>query len=100
MEQKDVPCKKHILVCTNERGHGACCAAKDSMRLVHALKFAVEEKRFKDVVRVNKTGCLGRCALGANIMVYPDGVWLQQVTSADIPSLVKKHIMPFAQSGR
>jgi len=98
MEQKNTPYQKHILVCTNERVQGACCAAKDSMQLVDSLRSAVEELGLKEAVRVNKTGCLGKCALGANIMVYPDGVWLHGVAQADIPSIIEKHIMPLAQS--
>lgn len=97
MEQKDVPYQKLILVCTNERAQCPCCAAKDSMRLVDDLKSAVEKLGLKEIVRVTKTGCLGMCALGANVMIYPDSVWLQQVTPADLPCIIEKHIALLAQ---
>ena len=34
-------------------------------------------------VRINKTGCLDRCAQGPVCVVYPDNVWYQYVDRGD-----------------
>lgn len=95
MDEATIPYKKHILVCINEKKDKPCCAEKQSMELVLALKSVIEGKNLTGIIRVNKTGCLGKCGFGANIMIYPDGTWLKGVTKDDIPSIIEKHIMPF-----
>ena len=40
------------------------------------------------------TGCLGFCGAGPLMVVYPEGVWYQPKTVADIDEIVESH---FAQ---
>jgi len=40
-------------------------------------------KRTRDI-KVTRTACMGRCGEGPTVTVYPDGVWYQRVTPADI----------------
>lgn len=44
-------------------------------------------------VRVNKAGCLDRCAGGPVAVVYPEGVWYSFVDEADIDEIVESHLV-------
>ena len=44
-------------------------------------------------VRVNKAGCLDRCAGGPVAVVYPEAVWYTFVDSADIDEIVDSHLL-------
>ena len=36
---------------------------------------------------------VGFCAIGAAVMIYPDGVWYAQVRADDVPQIVEEHIL-------
>jgi (2Fe-2S) ferredoxin len=44
-------------------------------------------------VRVNKAGCLDRCAGGPVAVVYPDETWYTYVDSNDIDEIVESHLI-------
>ena len=43
-------------------------------------------------VRVNKAGCLDRCAAGPVAVVYPEGTWYSYVDNSDIEEIVESHL--------
>ena len=43
-------------------------------------------------VRVNKAGCLDRCAAGPVAVVYPEAVWYSYVDLQDIDDIVQTHL--------
>ena len=43
-------------------------------------------------MRVNKAGCLDRCAGGPVAVVYPEGTWYTFVDKADIEEIVEQHL--------
>ena len=43
-------------------------------------------------MRVNKAGCLDRCAGGPVAVVYPEAVWYTFVDKADIDEIVDSHL--------
>ena len=43
-------------------------------------------------VRVNKAGCLDRCAGGPVAVVYPEGTWYSFVDNSDIDEIVDSHL--------
>ena len=43
-------------------------------------------------MRVNKSGCLDRCAGGPVAVVYPEGVWYTYVDESDIDEIVDSHL--------
>ena len=47
----------------------------------------------KGAVRVNKAGCLDRCAGGPVAVVYPEGVWYTFVDASDIDEIVDTHLV-------
>ncbi len=36
---------------------------------------------------------VGFCAVGAAVLVYPDGVWYAQVQAADVPEIIEEHLL-------
>ena len=43
-------------------------------------------------MRVNKAGCLDRCAAGPVAVVYPEGVWYSFVDASDVDEIVESHL--------
>ena len=87
--------QRHIFFCLNERANGEACCAQH-----HAQEgFDHCKKRVKDAgltgpgqVRVNKAGCLDRCAGGPVVVVYPDETWYTYVDQADLDEIVESHL--------
>jgi (2Fe-2S) ferredoxin len=72
---REMPYRKHVLVCVNERG-GRCCKGTGSNDIFLELKKWVMENGLTQDVWVTATKCLGFCNdIGATIVVYPDKLW-------------------------
>lgn len=97
MMQQDNPpyYERHIFFCLNERPNGEdCCAAHGAKAGFDHCKKAVKEAGLagKSRVRVNKAGCLDRCAGAPVAVVYPEGVWYTFLDVADIDEIVEEHL--------
>ncbi len=44
-------------------------------------------------IRVNKAGCLDRCADGPVMVVYPQGVWYTLVDQDDVEEIIQSHLI-------
>ena len=85
----------HLFFCLNERKGGeACCAQYNAQAAFDHCKRAVKDAGLAGPgqVRVNKAGCLDRCAAGPVLVVYPQGVWYSYVDTADIDEIVESHL--------
>lgn len=88
--------KKHVFVCVNEREAGKrCCHASGSDELQQYAKQKIRELKLDGSggIRINRSGCLGRCKLGPVLVVYPDNVWYHCETKADVDELIEKHLL-------
>jgi (2Fe-2S) ferredoxin len=87
--------QRHIFFCLNERKNGeACCAQHNAMAAFERCKQRVKEAGLAGPgnVRVNKAGCLDRCAGGPVAVVYPEAVWYSFVDETDIDEIVESHL--------
>jgi (2Fe-2S) ferredoxin len=87
--------QRHIFFCVNERGSGeACCAKLDAMAAFDRCKSQVKAAGLDGIgkVRVNKAGCLDRCAAGPVAVVYPEAVWYSYVDLSDVDEIVASHL--------
>lgn len=87
--------KRHIFFCLNERPNGeASCAAHNAQAAFEHCKLKVKAANLSGVgqVRVNKAGCLDRCAGGPVAVVYPEAVWYSFVDNQDIDEIVESHL--------
>jgi (2Fe-2S) ferredoxin len=95
MTAPSIPYARHVFVCTNDRPPGhprGCCGAKGSAEIRDRLKALVKERGLAGQVRVNASGCLDFCEVGATIVVYPENVWYGHVTMADLAEIVERHL--------
>lgn len=92
MERATTPHALHVLVCEQTRGdgHPSCGELWDAKAAVASLKAAMKEAGV--AVRVTRTGCLGPCAQGPNVMLHPDAVWLRGCAAADLPAIAAEAI--------
>src|ERR1043165_7676685 len=89
----------HVFVCTGES-----CSAVDSAEVKNAFERELKARRLQygkekkgcnpqGSVVLTECGSVGFCAIGAAVMVYPDGVWYAQVRAGDVPEIVEEHII-------
>jgi (2Fe-2S) ferredoxin len=84
----------HVFVCTNVRPPNhprGSCARKNSVELRDYMKDKAKAMGLKGV-RINASGCLDRCELGPDMVVYPDGVWYRYETKDDIDEILTEHL--------
>jgi (2Fe-2S) ferredoxin len=95
----DAPIRHHVFVCT-----GKSCSAIESAEvkaaferelLARGILFGKQSKgkNPKGTVVLTECGSVGFCAIGAAVMVYPDGIWYAQVRPYDVLEIVEEHIL-------
>jgi (2Fe-2S) ferredoxin len=93
------PIRHHVFVCT-----GKSCSKVDSEDVKDAfehelkkrgMQFGKEKKgrNPKGSVVLTECGSVGFCAIGAAVMVYPDGIWYAQVRPSDVKEIVEEHLI-------
>lgn len=87
--------ERHIFFCLNQRSGGEdCCANHRAQEGFDRCKSQVKAAGLAGPgkVRVNKAGCLDRCAAGPVAVVYPEAVWYSYVDASDIDEIVESHL--------
>jgi NADP-reducing hydrogenase subunit HndC len=93
------PIRHHVFVCS-----GKSCSAVGSAEVIAAfaqellsrgIMFGKEKKGRNPRGSVVLTECssVGFCAIGAAVMVYPDGIWYAQVRATDVREIVEEHLI-------
>jgi len=80
--------RSHVLVCT-----GAGCIASGALEIVAALRNEIEELGLEDECKVIETGCLGPCVVGPVAVIYPDGVFYQNIKPEDAADIAEEHLL-------
>ncbi len=92
MKENKVPYEQQIFVCINNRnGEKPSCGDHKGEAIFEELRRIAKEKGIHPRIRVAQAKCLGQCNIGANIMIYPQGIWYSHVSTDDVPQIVKKH---------
>ena len=87
--------RHHIFFCLNQREGGeVCCAQHQAQAAFDHCKARVKAAGLAGTgaVRVNKAGCLDRCAGGPVAVVYPDETWYTYIDQQDIDEIVDSHL--------
>jgi (2Fe-2S) ferredoxin len=88
--------KHHIFICTATRpaGHprGSCAGDRNSREVMMKFFEEIEKHNLFGAVLVTESGCLGPCAFGPTVVVYPDAVWYQKVLPEDVTEIVESHL--------
>ena len=87
--------QRHIFFCLNQRENGEnACAQHGAQEGFEHCKSRVKAAQLTGPggVRVNKAGCLDRCAGGPVAVVYPEAVWYSYLDNDDIDEIVESHL--------
>lgn len=90
MKQRKTPFVCHLFICTRSRdGEKKSCGNVNALDFKSALKTEIQNLGWKGKVRVSESSCLGLCAAGPNIMIYPQKIWLASVAPNDLPEIIE-----------
>ena len=86
--------QRHIFFCLNQRENENACLQHGAQEAFDHCKKRVKAEGLagKGGVRVNKAGCLDRCAGGPVAVVYPEAVWYSFVDNSDIDEIVERRL--------
>ena len=93
------PIRHHVFVCS-----GKSCSAVGSAEVIEAFESQLKArgvlfgreakgKNPKGSVILTECASVGFCAIGAAVMIYPDGVWYAQVRASDVPEIIEEHLL-------
>ena len=80
--------RTHVMVCC-----GTGCTSSESPQIAAAFEQELIRAELQDEVKVVRTGCFGLCAAGPIVMILPDGACYSRVTAADVPEIVREHLV-------
>lgn len=87
--------KVHVFMCFQDRppGHprGSCGQAGAKPLWDHLI--ARVENLGRPEIGLSATGCLGFCAAGPLMVVYPDGIWYRPQSHEDVDEIVQQHFV-------
>ncbi len=87
--------ERHIFFCLNDRENGEnSCAHHGAKAGFDHCKSRVKKEQLAGPgkIRVNKAGCMDRCAGGPVAVVYPEATWYTYVDDSDIDEIVDSHL--------
>lgn len=87
--------KHHVFFCLNQRENGEdCCMNKGAEAAFNYMKSQVKKLGLagEGKARINRAGCLDRCAQGPLMVVYPEVVWYTFVDNEDIDEIIESHL--------
>lgn len=87
MEIKPSKLDFHFFICTNVKEKGGDCSSKGSVQMLEELKAWAKTQSFSKKIRINKSGCLGRCEEGMVAVAYPSNEWIINARSQDLEAM-------------
>lgn len=93
------PLSHHVFVCA-----GKSCLANDSAAVKEAFETelkargllfgkAAKGKNPSGSILLTDCSSVGFCAVGAAVLVYPDGVWYAEVGVSDVSEIIESHLV-------
>src|SRR5918996_2176508 len=91
--------QRHVFVCT-----GKSCSGNDSVAVKEAFERELKSRELQygkvskgcspnGSVVLTECGSVGFCAVGAAVMVYPDGGWDAPGGASDVQGIVEEHLI-------
>lgn len=82
--QSDLANYKHVIhVCA-----GTGCISSNSQLALAAFEKEIKLRGLEKEVQIKQVGCMGLCAAGPIVSVYPDGILYKRVTAADVVEIL------------
>lgn len=83
-----MPQRINVMVCT-----GTACVSNKAFDIIEVLNSELKKHNLDAEIAVIPTGCNGFCAQGPILVVQPEGIFYQRLTTKDIPYLVEEHFV-------
>ena len=77
-----------ILICA-----GGACISSGEQSVKSTLEEEIKKHGLDSVVKIVETGCMGSCNLGPLMVIYPEGVFYQNLKSQDAKEIVEEHLL-------
>lgn len=89
--KQKIPYTRCIFVCVNDReAEKPSCGDQQGETVFHQLRALAKGRGLHPRIRVTQAKCLGQCALGVTVMIYPEQVWYSGVTSDNVNEIVEE----------
>jgi (2Fe-2S) ferredoxin len=88
--------QKHIFMCANQKDNQKkCCNEVDTLAKKQYFKSRLAALNLHGVhkFRVSTSGCLGRCAKGPCMVIYPEGTWYRYQSESDLDKIIEQHLL-------
>ena len=93
------PIRHHVFVC-----NGKSCSSNDGAVVKEAFEVELKARRMllgkaskgknpSGSVVLTDCSSVGFCAVGAAVLVYPDGVWYARVRASDVHEIIESHLV-------
>ncbi len=88
----------HLLLCATSN-KSLCCLSSEGSKSWEKLKNVLKElnldkpDRPQGIVLRSKVDCLRVCKSGPILLIWPDGIWYQKVSSNRIEKIILSHII-------
>jgi (2Fe-2S) ferredoxin len=85
----------YIFICGHTRDEKKACGSEKTDEIVHHLHELIKQNKphFQVKVKAHKTGCLGYCSIGPNLVIFPENIWYHFENINDINEIFEQHIM-------
>ncbi|UCE71201.1 MAG: (2Fe-2S) ferredoxin domain-containing protein [Nitrospiraceae bacterium] len=80
--------RANLLMCA-----GTGCVASGTPKVRAAIEEELIKKGLENEIKIVLTGCNGFCAEGPVMLVYPEEIFYQKLTVAEVPKLVEEHFL-------
>lgn len=87
--------KKHVFICQHERGPEAVkrSCGMTGTEYKNKLKKEITTRGLNKEIRINASGCLGKCKFGPTMVIYPEGTWYGGVQPEDLDEILNESIL-------
>lgn len=84
----------HVFVCSQQRPAGhprGSCGERGASGLMQQLSQSIVSRNLMQKVSIVPTACLGPCAAGANLLVFPGALLYSELQPGDVDHIVEQH---------
>lgn len=96
MEQNKIN-NLYIFICGNTRVKRRACGNGGNDDVYEYFRRSINLRRNEitnyNKVKVNKSGCLGRCCDGPVLVLFPENTWYTYQNLEDIDSIINEHVI-------
>jgi len=87
---------RHVFVCTQMRPPGhprGSCGANAGAAVLMEFQQQFERRGLWGRYAVTGAGCIGTCADGPSVLIYPEGVMYGAVGRDDVAAIIEEHLL-------